>query len=435
MPRFLARFCLYLSACACVVLLASWAAGFSDLIQPAALLVVLGFTLGMGEISGLRGYRFTAWIITAVVAAMLYPQAFLRWGDFDLRSKWLILLTVQMVMFGMGTQMRLVDFKGIVQAPRGVVVGLVCQFTIMPFVGYGLARVFNLDPEIAAGIVLIGCCSSGLASNVMTYLAKGNLALSVTVTAITTLIAPIMTPALMKLLAGAMVEVKFLNMMVEIIKMVIVPIGAALLHDYLKTASSRALRTVTWLAVGAVLWYGLQRFALAKLPGLLPEGGLVVTLDLLNNFLGIFVIGLIYHKIVRGLPAVASLMPVLSMAGIVYFTTVTTAAGRDNLLQVGALLFLAAMLHNSAGYFFGYWLSRASGLDKQSCRAVAFEVGLQNGGMASGLAGSMGKLATVGLAAAIFSPWMNVSGSILANYWKRRPLSPDNSQPTPAENS
>jgi len=435
MPRFLARFCLYLSACACVVLLASWAAGFSGLIQPAALLVVLGFTLGMGEISGLRGYRFTAWIITAVVAAMLYPQAFLRWGDFDLRSKWLILLTVQMVMFGMGTQMRLADFKGVVKAPRGVLVGLLCQFTIMPFVGYGLTRVFNFDPEIAAGIVLIGCCSSGLASNVMTYLAKGNLALSVTVTAITTLIAPIMTPALMKLLAGAMVEVKFLNMMVEIIKMVIVPIGAALLHDYLKTASPRALRVVTWLAFGAVLWYGLQQFALAKLPGLLPEGGLVVTLDLLNNFLGIFVIGLIYHKIVRGLPAVASLMPVLSMAGIVYFTTVTTAAGRDNLLQVGALLFLAAMLHNSAGYFFGYWLSRASGLDKQSCRAVAFEVGLQNGGMASGLAGSMGKLATVGLAAAIFSPWMNVSGSILANYWKRRPLSPDNSQPTPAENS
>jgi len=110
-----------------------------------------------------------------------------------------------------------------------------------------------------------------------------------------------------------------------------------------------------------------------------------------------------------------------SMAGIVYFTTVTTAAGRDNLLRVGALLFVAAVLHNLAGYAFGYWLSRAGGLDRNSARSVAFEVGLQNGGMASGLAGAMGKMATVGLAAAIFSPWMNISGSLLANYWRKRP--------------
>jgi BASS family bile acid:Na+ symporter len=118
-------------------------------------------------------------------------------------------------------------------------------------------------------------------------------------------------------------------------------------------------------------------------------------------------------------------MPVASMAGIVYFTTVTTAAGRDHLLKIGGLLFLAAALHNLAGYFFGYWLSRASGLDKNSARSVAFEVGLQNGGMASGIANAMGKLGTVGLAAAIFSPWMNVSGSVLANYWRKRPVKSD----------
>src|SRR5213079_2195485 len=115
-------------------------------------------------------------------------------------------------------------------------------------------------------------------------------------------------------------------------------------------------------------------------------------------------------------------MPKFSMFGIVYFTLVTTAAGRENLLKVGGLLFVAAALHNAAGYFFGYWLSRAAGLDKNSARSVAFEVGLQNGGMASGLAGAMGKLGTVGLAAAIFSPWMNISGSILANYWRKRPV-------------
>jgi BASS family bile acid:Na+ symporter len=131
----------------------------------------------------------------------------------------------------------------------------------------------------------------------------------------------------------------------------------------------------------------------------------------------------VYHGLATRWPQIDRLMPVASMAGIVYFTTVTTAAGRDNLLQVGALLFLASALHNAAGYSFGYWLSRGAGLDKNSARSVAFEVGLQNGGMASGLAGAMGKLATVGLAAAIFSPWMNISGSILANYWKRRPPS------------
>jgi BASS family bile acid:Na+ symporter len=119
------------------------------------------------------------------------------------------------------------------------------------------------------------------------------------------------------------------------------------------------------------------------------------------------------------------LMPKLSMFGIIYFTLVTTAAGRDNLIAVGGLLFLASVLHNSAGYFFGYWLSRFFGMNRTDSRTIAFEVGLQNGGMASGIAGAMGKLGTVGLAAAVFSPWMNISGSLLANWWRQRPVDPD----------
>src|SRR5262249_19801560 len=137
---------------------------------------------------------------------------------------------------------------------------------------------------------------------------------------------------------------------------------------------------------------------------------------------GAIVVGVVYHELTRWWPRLDAWMPVASMAGIVYFTTVTTAAGRDNLLKVGGWLFLASVLHNAAGYFFGYWLSRAAGLDKNSARSVAFEVGLQNGGMASGLAGAMGKLGTVGLAPAIFSPWMNISGSVLANYWHKHPV-------------
>jgi len=137
---------------------------------------------------------------------------------------------------------------------------------------------------------------------------------------------------------------------------------------------------------------------------------------------GAVIAGVMYHLLWKNFKTIDSIMPFISMFGIIYFTTVTTAAGRDNLMKVGLLLFMASVLHNAAGYFFGYWLSRLFGMDKNSSRTIAFEVGLQNGGMASGLAGSMGKLGTVGLAAAVFSPWMNISGSILANYWRKRPV-------------
>jgi BASS family bile acid:Na+ symporter len=138
--------------------------------------------------------------------------------------------------------------------------------------------------------------------------------------------------------------------------------------------------------------------------------------------LSAFIIGTAYHAVATRMLWVDRLMPTLAIVGILYVTAMTTAAGRDNLLKVGGLLFLASLLHNVAGYFFGYFLSRASGLDKNSARSIAFEVGLQNGGMASGLANAMGKLATVGLAPAIFIVWMNISGSILANYWHKRPV-------------
>lgn len=390
--------------------------------QPMVVFAAVALAISLRIVPRLRGYQFTAWIIAAVTAAMIFPQAFKSWGGVNLREKWLILLVVQTVMFGMGTQMSLKDFAGVAKSPRGVLVGIVCHFSVMPLVGLALTKIFHFEPEIAAGIILIGSCSSGLASNVMAYIAKSNLALSVTVTAITTMVAPVMTPFLMTQLAGTLVEVKFFNLMMEIIKMVIVPIGAALLHDYLKHASVQNRRLVLGIAAISVAWLaclglgGWNYFA-SRL-----GSEAMVALDVLRYFAGAVVVGVVYHWLTRWLPKLDAWMPVASMAGIVYFTTVTTAAGRDNLLQVGGLLFLASALHNAAGYFFGYWLSRASGLDKNSARSVAFEVGLQNGGMASGLAGAMGKLGTVGLAAAIFSPWMNISGSVLANYWRKRPV-------------
>lgn len=387
--------------------------------QPAAVALSVLLSVGIGAIPALKGYQYTAWIITAVVAGMIFPGAFQKWGDFDLRNKWTILIVVQLVMFGMGMQMSIRDFTGIAKTGKGITIGLLCHFTVMPLMGLLLTKVFHFDMEIAAGIILIGSCSSGLASNVMTYIAKGNLVLSVTVTAITTIAAPVMTPFLMKILAGTLIEIKFINMMMEIIKIVIIPLTAALIHDYLKTAPLKGYKhthTVMYIAIIFLIAnvVGLWDFLAMRVSTPMME-----TFEVINFFAGAIIIGILYHHISRRVKNLDDKMPYISMVGIIYFTTVTTAAGRDNLMQVGLLLFLAAIIHNSAGYFFGYIFSRLFGLDKSDARTIAFEVGLQNGGMASGLAGTMGKLGTVGLAAAVFSPWMNISGSILANYWKR----------------
>ena len=388
--------------------------------QPVIVVLAVALAIGLRFVPKLRGYQFTAWILAAVTAGMIFPAPLLRIGDLDLRNKWLLLFIVQAVMFGMGTQMKLADFAGVVKMPWAVGIGVVGQFTIMPLVGFALTKLFHFEPEIAAGIILIGSCSAGLASNVMAYIAKANLALSITMTSVTTMLAPLMTPLWMKVLAGELVEVKPFNMMMEIIKMVIVPIGAALLHDYLTLASVRGRRIVYGTLVLGIGWLSVVAgggWAWLKgnvAPETLPWLGVV------GFFFAAVVAGVVYHHATIFFPRLPKLMPVASMFGIVYFTTVTTAAGRDSLLQIGGLLFLAAALHNTSGYLFGYWLARLCRLDLASCRTVAFEVGMQNGGMASGLAGALGKLGTMGLAAAIFSPWMNISGSMLANYWRKR---------------
>ena len=415
------QFLLGISAIALLVLVYTFIQENSAISKVALVVAVLCFTLGMGSISALKNYQYTAWIIVAVVAGMVYPAAFTHWGTIDLRNKWLILIIIQFVMFGMGIQMSIRDFSGLASTGKGVAIGLLCHFSIMPFMGWLLTKVFDFEPEIAAGIILIGSCSSGLASNVMVYLAKANLVLSVVVTAMATLVAPFLTPLIMKLLAGTLIEIHFINMMMEIIKIVIVPISAALLHDYLKTASPQGKKNVNILVVIASLWlialpFGLWHFLVSS--QFSPE--ILQSLEVLSFLLAAILVGVLYHQAANYFPKLDTIMPYISMFGIIYFTTVTTAAGRDNLMKVGILLFISSVIHNASGYFFGYWLSRLFGLDKNSSRTIAFEVGLQNGGMASGLAGGMGKLGTVGLPAAVFSPWMNISGSILANYWRKK---------------
>jgi bile acid:Na+ symporter, BASS family len=352
---------------------------------------------------------------------MLFPQAFGTVGGINLRDKTLILVIIQLVMLGMGTHMSLHDFKSLATTGKGVLVALFCQFTIMPLMGFLLTRVFDFEPEIAAGIILIGSCSSGMASNVMVYLAKANLVLSVIVTAMATLLSPFLTPFLMKTLAGTLIHINFMDMMIEIVKIVLVPIGAALFHDFLKKATSNQYKKSLFAVIGCAIWIVLVVVFVDQISSIEAKQSFI-----LSGFIaGAAVAGFVYNLLYKNFPVINIIMPYISMFGIIYFTTVTTAAGRDNLMKIGYLLFMASVIHNAAGYFFGYWFSRMFGMDKNSSRSIAFEVGLQNGGMASGLAGSMGKLGTVGLAAAVFSPWMNISGSILANYWKKHQVAED----------
>jgi len=415
----LQQFFLILSVLAAMALVAGVVMQNELLYKPAAVVTAISLAVGLGAVTSLKGYQYTAWIAAAVVAGMMFPGAFKAWGNVNLRDKTLILVIIQLVMFGMGTHMGLKDFNGLASTGKGVLVGLFCHFSIMPMMGLLLTKIFHFEAEIAAGIILIGSCSSGLASNVMVYLARANLVLSVIVTAMATLAAPFLTPLLMKILAGTLIEIKFIDMMMEIIKIVLVPIGAALLHDFLKSASAVQKGKVYMIGGFSVLWLLTVIFGLQNN---ITHHSLQQTVVLSGFFAGAVIAGVLYNFLYRRFPKIDSIMPLISMFGIIYFTTVTTAAGRDNLMKVGLLLFIASVIHNAAGYFFGYWFSRLFGMDKNSSRTIAFEVGLQNGGMASGIAGSMGKLGTVGLAAAVFSPWMNISGSILANYWRRKPV-------------
>jgi len=420
----LCRLLLWISPLALATTAVAAFTGADALAAWAAVVATISFALGIRAVPALAGYQFTAWIVASVVTAMLFPASVVEVAGFDLTNKWFRLAMIQLVMFGMGTQMGLRDFAGVLRNPWGVAVAVMSQFTVMPLVGWALTRVFPLEPEVAAGVILIGACSSGLASNVMCYIAKANLPLSVTATACTTMLAPLMTPLWMKLLAGRLVDISFLGMMTEIVKIVLVPIGAGLIHDYLKWASPAGAKRVYLAAVfGAVgtlaLMLGWSTFA----TGLSPNGQLGA--ELLGFVLAVPAVGCLFHRLTRFLPKIEAAMPIAAMVGILYFTTMTTALGRNNLLQIGGLLFVVAALHNALGYLLGYTLGRLGGLDRNSARTVAIEVGLQNGGMASGLAAAMGKMATVGLAAAVFGAWMNISGSILANYWAKRPVRPN----------
>lgn len=367
-----------------------------------------------------KGFSYTLWIFTAVIASMFFPQYFLTAGDFQLKK--LIVPLLQIIMFGMGSQMSFRDFTGVIKMPKGVLVGVFSHYMIMPLVGFCIAGIFNFPPEISAGIILIGCVPSGLASNVMSFLAKANLALAVTIGAISTLLSPLVTPMLMKWLGGQYIEVKFWNMMLDILNMIILPIVSGFIFNMFLKRKEK-LRSIFIQLGSFMLIILLTTLVYTKTNNSgLSEFALQFSKSMGWFFFFPMVGALILSRILSGdNKYMEKILSLISMVGIAFIVTIITASGRDSLLKVGALLILTSLLHNIAGYTLGYWLSWLAGMPERDRRTIAFEVGMQNGGLASGLALQMGKVATVGLAPAIFGPLMNVTGSVLANFWRSKP--------------
>lgn len=370
-----------------------------------------------------KKYAFTLWVLVSVAASMSSPAAFRSWFGTDLKV--LIVPLIQVITFGMGTTLSAKDFRNVLTMPWPVLIGIALQFIIMPLVGFTIAMTFGFPPEVAAGVILIGSVSSGVASNVMTYLAGGNVPLSVTITASTTLLSPVVTPFWMKTLAGRLVPVDFVAMMLSIFNMIIIPIVAGLAANRLLYGTKKRTSPAVMLAISAPAFLALAAAAAAT-PTRWWGGLAVLKHGVLLGFLllGLTALAKLVIAIMLKGPAnwMDKTLPVVSMAGICLIIAIITAQSRDQLLSVGPLLILAAIVHNGTGYGLGYAGARLARLDESACRAVAMEVGMQNGGMASGIAIDVLKSTSAALAPAIFGPWMNVSGSLLAGWWRRRPV-------------
>ncbi|HEY7322460.1 MAG TPA: bile acid:sodium symporter family protein [Candidatus Binatia bacterium] len=293
---------------------------------------------------------FVAWVALAAVTALIWPAAFLWFQP-------LIVPGLGAVMFGMGITLTPADFKRVAKQPYAVGVGLVAQFLIMPFAAAGIAKLFGLPPAIAAGLVLVGSCPGGTASNVMTYLAKGDVALSVTMTSCSTIAAVVATPYLTLWLAGEYVPVHPLELLMSILTIVIFPVLAGLI---------------------------VRRFLADR---------------------------------VRKIEVV---LPVLSVVFIVLIVACIVALSKAQLLQSGALVFVTVTAHNATGLALGYGMAKLAGLDAVRCRTIAIEVGMQNSGLGVALARKHFADVLVALPAAIFSVIQNITGPALANYWARK---------------
>jgi bile acid:Na+ symporter, BASS family len=367
-----------------------------------------------------KGLSFTMWMFTAVAAAMFYPQYFVSMGGFQLKS--LIVPLLQIIMFGMGSQMSLDDFTGVIKMPKGVVIGVSAHYLVMPILAFIITQIFHFPPEIAAGIILVGCVPSGLASNVMSLLANANLALAVTIGAVTTIISPFVTPFLMKIIGGQYVSVDIWKMMLDIIHMMIFPIIAGFIFNLMTAEKINKKRVFTEM-ISYFIIFLLANLIAMKVSNSGFNGYLIASGKALGIF---FVLPALFGQAFRSFfggdkVMMKKILSMLSMVGIAIIVTVITAAGRDSLLKVGSLLLVMTVVHNATGYFLGYCSAWAFRMPEQDRRTIAFEVGMPNAGLASGLALAIGDIATIGLAPAIYGPLMNVTGSTLASWWRSKP--------------
>lgn len=291
-------------------------------------------------------------VLATAMIALAFPNAFL------LLRPTLINYLLGVVMFGMGLTLNLHDFRIVFSRPKDVIIGCLAQFTIMPLLAWALAWVFRLDEALALGVVLVGCCPGGTASNVITYLAKGDLALSVGMTGVSTLLAPLLTPLLTWALAGKSIHVDVASMILSILWVVILPIIVGLL--------------VKWL------W-----------PKFTEEA--------------------------------TDYLPAFSTIAIALIVAIVISANADKLLAGGLIIVLVVVLHNICGLGLGYLIGHLLGLASQKKRAISIEVGMQNSGLASSLAAThfaAYPLATI--PGAIFSVWHNLSGAAVAYLYSRR---------------
>ena len=308
----------------------------------------------IASLSAFVGKTFALWVILFAVLGFVLPDTFKQLTPY-------IVTLLGIIMFGMGLTLSLDDFKEVARRPVDVGIGVAAQFLIMPIVAVILTMIIPMSPEVAAGVILVGCCPGGTSSNVMTYLSKGDVALSVACTSVTTLAAPIITPFLVWLFASQFLPVDAMAMFISIVKVILVP-----------------------LALGFLLQKLLPGMVKAAVPAL----------------------------------------PLVSVVGIVLIVAAVVGASKAAIASSGLMIFAVVVLHNGIGYLLGYLAARASGLSVAKRKAIAIEVGMQNSGLGAALANAhFSPVAAV--PSAIFSVWHNISGALIANYFSQVPNDED----------
>lgn len=288
---------------------------------------------------------FAIWVVVFAFIAAQFPDTFKQ------IVPWIPYL-LGIVMLGMGLTLTFKDFAEVTKNPKAAIIGVVAQFVVMPSVAFFLAKAFQLPPDLAIGVILVGSCPGGTSSNVMTYLAKGNTALSVACTTVSTLLAPILTPAIFYLFASEWLEIDASAMFISVLQMVLLPI-----------------------------------------------------------FIGVIIRSIFKQKIEQ----FSQTMPLISVVAIVLIVTAVVAVSKDRIIESGLLVFIVVVLHNVLGYAIGYLVSRVLKLPIADSKAIAIEVGMQNSGLGVALAALHFKAnPLVAVPSAVFSFWHNISGPILA---------------------